>query len=77
MDIFYINDLITLFCNELNSKDLIKFGAISKYHNYFIKKNKWTSLSIRLSSVKNLLSIINNYSFVNLDLGYTNVTDAS
>ena len=75
MNILYINDLITLFCYELNCKDLINFGAISKYHNYFVKTNKWKNLSIRLSSENNLLLMINNYSFVNLDLCNTKVTD--
>ena len=77
MNILYINDLITLFCYQLNCKDLINFGAISKYHNYFVKKNKWKNLTIKLRSEKYLLSLINNYSFVNLDLWNTNVTDTS
>ena len=37
MNIFYTNDLITLFCCELNYKDLIKFGGISKYHPKYMK----------------------------------------
>ena len=77
MNIFYIKDLITLFCYELNYKDLIKFGAVSKYHNYFIKKNKWKNLPINVRSEDKLLLMIKNYSFVNLDLRNTNVTDAS
>ena len=77
MDILYLNDLITLFCHELGCRDLINFGAISKYHNYFVKKNKWKHLPIKVRSEDNLFLMIKNYSFVNLNLFYENVDDRS
>ena len=63
--------------NIHNIKDLINYSSISKQHNIIIKKNRWLHIILKLSKNSQLLLMIKNYNFGNIDLSYSNMTDES